>query len=214
MYQPPAFREERVEILHDFMRNHPLAVLVSPGPDGFEANPLPLLLAAQEGKFGLLSGHFAKANPLLQALEKAEDGLQVVAIFHGPQHYISPAWYPSKQVDGKAVPTWNYAAVHAHGVLRPLADAERLRAHLDALSDTHEAGRAEPWATADAPAEFLSRMMKGITGFDITIERLEGKWKLGQNRDAADRAGIRNGLAGEARAGAAELAAIMPPEEP
>lgn len=213
MYQPPAFREERVEVLHDFMCEHPLATLVSSGPGGFEANHLPLLLAGQEDKFGSLGGHFSKANPLLQALEEAEDGLQVLAIFHGPQHYISPAWYPSKQVDGKTVPTWNYAVVHAHGVLRPMAGAERLRAHLDALSDAHEAGRAEPWATSDAPADFLAKQMKGIVGFEIAIERLEGKWKLGQNRDAADRAGIRNGLAGEARTGAAELAAIMPPEK-
>ncbi len=158
MYQPPAFREERVDVLHGLMRAHPLATLVSAGTGGIQANHLPLLLDNEDGEFGALSGHFAKANPLLQSLKEAGDGLQVLAIFHGPQHYISPAWYPSKQVDGKAVPTWNYAVVHAHGVLCPMADAARLRAHLDALSKTHEAGRAEPWAISDAPDEFLSRI--------------------------------------------------------
>jgi transcriptional regulator len=212
MYQPPAFREERIETLHGLMRAHPLATLVCAGPDGIEAHHLPLLLdgnVSEDSKFGALSGHFAKANPLRQALESAPDGLPVIAIFHGPEHYISPAWYPSKQIDGKVVPTWNYTVVHAHGVLRPMADADRLRAHLDDLSASQEAGRPEPWAPSDAPAKFIANMMKGIIGFDFEIARLDGKWKLGQNRDDADRAGMLRGLAGEeADAGAAELAAV------
>ena len=184
MYQPPAFREDRIDILHNLMLAHPLATLVCSGPDGIEANHIPLLLDDNDGGFGSLSSHFAKTNPLLSALQSAGDELPVLAIFHGPQHYISPAWYPSKQIDGKAVPTWNYAVVHAHSVLRPMADADRLRAHLDALSAKHEAGRAEPWATSDAPGEFFAKMMKGIVGFEIEIGRLEGKPKLGQNRSA------------------------------
>ncbi len=210
MYQPPAFREERVEALHALMRAHPLATLVISGPTGIEANHLPLLLDEGNSDWGRLSGHFAKGNPLLRALEEARSGLPALAIFHGPAHYVSPSWYPSKQQHGKAVPTWNYAVVHAHGVLRPMEKGESLRAHLDALVAGQEAGRSPPWSPEDAPVEFIAKMMKGIVGFNFEIDRLEGKWKLGQNRSAEDRAGVIRGLAGEEDAGAADLAAMMP----
>jgi len=211
MYQPPAFREERVEVLHALMRAHPFATLIISAATGIEANHLPLLLddrgAGQTG----LSGHFSKGNPLLRALQESGDGLPALAIFHGPEHYISPGWYPSKAADGKAVPTWNYAVVHAHGVLRAMTDPASLRAHLDALSAGQEAGRSPPWSPADAPQDYLASMMKGIVGFNMEINRLEGKLKLGQNRSAEDRAGVIRGLASEASeesAGAAELAAM------
>ena len=210
MYQPPAFREERVEALHALMRAHPFATLVISGADGIEANHLPLLLNDGGAGNTHLSGHFAKANPLLKALQDASRTLAVLAIFHGPEHYISPGWYPSKATDGKVVPTWNFAVVHAHGVLRAMADDEALRAHLDALSATHEAGRTPPWSPADAPDDFLASMMKGIVGFNIDIERLEGKFKLSQNRSAEDRAGALRGLAGEQGTVAADLAALIP----
>ncbi len=214
MYQPPAFREERVEVLHALIRAHPLATLVVSGRDGIEANHLPLLLTDGDSGRCRLSGHFAKANPLSRALQDAPGSLSALAIFHGPAHYISPSWYPSKKTDGKAVPTWNFAVVHAHGALRPMADTERLRAHLDALSAAQEAGRTEPWSPADAPADFLTRMMKGIIGFDIEVERLEGKFKLGQNHAATNRAGIVRGLIGEEDADAARLADMIPMDEP
>ncbi len=218
MYQPPAFREERVEVLHALMRAHPFATLIISPATGIEANHLPLLLddggAGQTG----LSGHFSKGNPLLRALQESDGGLPALAIFHGPEHYISPGWYPSKAADGgKAVPTWNYAVVHAHGVLRAMTDPASLRAHLDALSAGQEAGRSPPWSPADAPEDYLASMMKGIVGFNMEIDRLEGKLKLGQNRSAEDRAGVIRGLASEASeaseaskesAGAAELAAM------
>ena len=209
MYQPPAFREERVEALHALMRAHPLATLVITAAGGVEANHLPLLLDDGGGDRGRLCGHFATENPLLSALEESEDGLAVLVIFHGPSHYVSPGWYPSKAKDGKAVPTWNYAVVHVHGVLRAMNGANSLRAHLDALVAAQEAGRSPPWSPADAPADFIATMMTGIVGFNIEIERLEGKFKLGQNRSAEDRAGVIQGLAGEDGAGAVELAEMI-----
>ena len=208
MYQPPAFREKRVEVLHALMRAHPFATLIISTASGIEANHLPLLLGDRGAGQAGLSGHFSKGNPLLRAFEESSGGLPALAIFHGPEHYISPGWYPSKAADGKAVPTWNYAVVHAHGVLCAMQDPARLRAHLDALSAGQESGRSPPWSPADAPEDYLASMMKGIVGFNMEIERLEGKWKLGQNRSAEDRAGVIRGLAGEAHAGAAELAAM------
>jgi transcriptional regulator len=212
MYQPPAFREERIDILHALMRAHPFATLIISAASGIEANHLPLLLGERSaGQVGL-SGHFSKGNPLLRAFEESGDGLPALAIFHGPEHYISPGWYPSKAADGKAVPTWNYTVVHAHGVLRAMQDPARLRAHLDALTAGQETGRSPPWSPTDAPEDYLASMMKGIVGFNMEIERLEGKWKLGQNRSAEDCAGVFRGLAGEDSAGAAELAAVTPTE--
>lgn len=206
MYQPPAFREERVEVLHALMRAHPFATLIISPASGIEANHLPLLLddggAGQTG----LSGHFSKGNPLLRALQESGGELPALAIFHGPEHYISPAWYPSKAADGKAVPTWNYAVVHAHGVLRAMTNPASLRAHLDALSAGQEAGRSPPWSPADAPADYLASMMKGIVGFDIEIDRLEGKFKLGQNHTAENRAGLVRGLMDEDDADATRVA--------
>ena len=210
MYQPPAFREGRVAALHALMRAHPFATLVISGAAGIEANHLPLLLNEGGSERGRLSGHFAKPNPLLRAVQQAAGALPVLAIFHGPAHYISPGWYPSKSNGGKVVPTWNYTVVHAHGVLRPMQGGETLRAHLDALSAAQEAGRSPPWSPADAPADFIAKMMKGIVGFDIEIDRLEGKFKLGQNRSAEDRAGAVRGLSGERSTVAADLAALIP----
>jgi transcriptional regulator len=214
MYQPPAFREERLEVMHALMRAHPFATLVVCGADGIEANHIPLLLNAPDGGKGILSGHFAKGNPLNATLAQADGSLPALAIFHGPQHYISPSWYPSKKADGKAVPTWNYATVHAHGILRAMAGEEELRAHLDALSAQQEAERADPWAPSDAPADFLARQMKGITGFNVEIARLEGKWKLGQNHPPENRAGLVEGLRGETDAEAAPLADLIPLDPP
>jgi len=210
MYLQPAFRQDNVDALHALMRGRPLATLVVAGGTGIEANHLPLLLDDGGAAKARLSGHISKRSPLANALQEAPDGLAALAIFHGPEHYISPGWYPSKATEGKAVPTWNYAVVHAHGVLRPMQDETSLRAHLEALTAAHEAGRTPPWSLADAPADFIAELIAGVAGFDIEISRLEGKFKLGQNRGAEDRAGIHRGLEGEGRAGAAELAAMTP----
>jgi len=192
MYIPDHFREDRPEVLRDAVRHIGFATLVT---EGLEANHLPMLL---EGN--VLRGHVARANPVWK---KAKG--QALAIFLGPHAYVSPNWYPSKAETGKAVPTWNYIAVHARGRMRWIDDAEWLRAHVGQLSATHEAGRDVPWMISDAPAGYIDSMLRGIVGFELSIQMLEGKWKLSQNRDEADRAGTREGLRRDGREDVARL---------
>jgi len=181
MYVPDHFREDRPDVLQDAMQRIGFATLVT---QGLEANHLPMLL-----QDGMLRGHVARANPVW----KAGAG-EALAIFLGPHAYVSPSWYPSKAETGKAVPTWNYLTVHAQGAIRWIQDADWLRAHVGALSAAHETGRENPWAITDAPAGYVDGLLRAIVGFELTIAKLEGKWKLSQNRDAADRAGVREGL--------------------
>ncbi|HWY62683.1 MAG TPA: FMN-binding negative transcriptional regulator [Rhizomicrobium sp.] len=199
MYIPPHFREEREDVLHDAIRRIGLATLVTQNSGGVEANHLPLLL-----EDGVLRGHFARANPVWKSLKP---GAEVLAIFLGPHAYVSPSWYPSKAQTGKAVPTWNYITVHVRGRLTLRDDPIWLRRHVGALSAAHEAARTAPWSVADAPADYIDGLLGAIVGFEISITRLEGKWKLSQNRSAADIEGVRAALA---RNGDAELAALMP----
>lgn len=204
MYQPPHFREESRETLIDLMRAHPLAAIVVAGPDGYEVNHVPCLVDPDIGPHGRLRLHVARPNPL-RAL--AEAGLPVVAIFQGAETYITPSWYETKRETGKVVPTWNYAVVHAHGRLSLHDDASWLSGQIAALTDTHEAARAHPWAVTDAPEDFMRGQMKGIVGIEIAIERLEGKWKVSQNRPMADRHGVATGL--EAEEGGSVMAALV-----
>ena len=186
MYVPDHFREDRPNVLQDAIRRIGFATLVT---QDLEANHLPMLL-----QDGVLRGHVARANPVW----KAGAG-EALAIFLGPHAYVSPSWYPSKAETGKAVPTWNYITVHARGAINWIQDGDWLRAHVTALSATHEAGRENPWAIGDAPASYVDGLLRAIVGFELTIKRLEGKWKLSQNRDAADRAGVRDGLLSDGR---------------
>jgi len=202
MYVPAHFREDRPDMLHEAMRGIGFATLITHGAAGIEANHLPLLLDA-EGK--VLRGHLARANPVWQRLTP---GAEALAVFLGPDSYITPGWYPSKAETGKAVPTWNYLTVHARGPLTLFEDAEWLRAHVGALAEAHEAGRIDPWRLEDAPSGYIDGLLRGIVGFELAITRLEGKWKLSQNRSAADIKGVREGLAregGEARRALARL---------
>lgn len=192
MYIPEPFREDRSEVLQQAMRQIGFATLIT---RDLEANHLPMLL-----RDGVLRGHVARANPVW----KQGDGA-ALAIFLGPHAYVSPNWYPSKTETGKAVPTWNYIAVHAKGSLAWKQDAYWLRAHVAALSDAHEAGHAQPWAISDAPENYIDSLLRAIVGFELTIETLEGKYKLSQNREARDRAGVREGLVGDGRADLAKL---------
>jgi transcriptional regulator len=196
MYRPDMFREDRPDVLRDAVRRIGFATLVT---DGLEANHLPMLL--QDGEHGqVLRGHVARANPVW----KKGKGL-ALAIFLGPHAYVSPNWYPSKAETGKAVPTWNYITVHARGVIRWIDDAVWLRAHVGQLSAAHEAGREVPWMISDAPASYIDGMVRAIVGFELSIETLEGKWKLSQNRDEADHAGAREGLRRDGREDVARL---------
>ena len=196
MYRPDMFREDRPDVLRDAVRLIGFATLVT---DGLEANHLPMLL--QDGEHGqVLRGHVARANPVW----KKGEG-RALAIFLGPHAYVSPNWYPSKADTGKAVPTWNYITVHARGVIRWIDDGDWLRVHVGQLSAAHEAGREVPWMISDAPASYIDGMVRAIVGFELSIETLEGKWKLSQNRDEADHAGAREGLRRDGREDVARL---------
>ncbi|MGH8434703.1 MAG: FMN-binding negative transcriptional regulator [Pseudomonas sp.] len=206
MYQPPSFHEEDLSRLHAQIAQTPLAIVLSHGANGFETSHLPLLLSPEEGRFGTLQGHFARANPHWQSLAA---GAEVMVIFPGPQAYVSPGYYPSKAEHGKAVPTWNYIAVHAYGHAEVYDDPQRLRELLAQLTGKHEQGRAQPWTLDDAPADYLDSMLRAIVGFSLPIERLEGKWKLSQNKDARDYAGVRAGLAASTEPGEQAIARLM-----
>ena len=191
MYVPRAFAVDDVPILHQQMLATPLPVLVTHASQGLIASHVPLLLNPDEGPYGTLYGHLARANPHCKALA---EGVENLVIFAGEQAYISPSFYPSKAEHGKAVPTWNYLAVHAYGTAEVFEDAERLLALVSRLSNKHEADRSDPWSVSDAPADYIDSMLKAIVGFRLPITRLDGKRKLSQNRDATDQAGVRKGL--------------------
>jgi len=188
MYQPAHFVEQDPETLLALMRAAPLATLIRGGSE-LAADILPLEVDLTAGGWRL-SGHVARANPLW----READGQPVLALFQGPQAYVSPNWYPSKAEHGKAVPTWNYTMVQAHGQLRAIEDPAWLRAFVTRLTERHERSRAAPWRVADAPTEFLDAMLRAIVGIEITVSRLEGKFKLSQNRSADDRTGVVLGL--------------------
>jgi transcriptional regulator len=191
MYLPSHFEQARVDVLHSLIRSRPLATLITLTTDGVEAHHIPLLIDSGVGEFGTLRGHVARANRFWQ--EHPADA-PVLAIFHGPDSYISPSWYASKKVHGKVVPTWNYAVVHARSSLRVIDDPAWLLRHLAALSDAHEAAFSEPWALTDAPHEFTERMLTAIVGIELTITALTGKWKASQNQSEENRAGVVAGL--------------------
>jgi transcriptional regulator len=194
MYLPQAFREDRLEVQHGLIRTYPLGWLVTAGPSGLLANPVPFVLYPGEGERGMLRAHMARANPQLDELRAVSD---CMVIFQGPHAYVTPSWYPSKQDSGKVVPTWNYATVHAWGAPRVMDGpdgADWLRRQIADLTRLQEAPRPAPWAVDDAPAEYVAAMIRGIVGVEIPIARIEGKWKVSQNRPEPDRIGVAQGL--------------------
>ena len=203
MYNPVHFREEHPEELHAFIRAHPLGTLVTSGPDGPEASHLPFFLDAVTGR---LRCHMARANPQWRQLGS---GGRVLMIFTGASHYITPNWYPEKRKHGKVVPTWNYTAVHVSGSASLFEDAPSLLRHLNELTDFHEAGFAERWSVADAPAEYVEGMTRAIVGVEIQMDRMEGKWKVSQNRSAEDQQGVIAGLDELGSYTAQEMADLM-----
>jgi transcriptional regulator len=188
MYLPRHFAQEDPAQLQALMVASPLATLVSTGPEGLTADHVPL---EYDAAAATLRGHVARANPLWQQA----DGQPVLAVFGGPQGYVSPSWYASKAEHHKVVPTWNYAVVHAHGTLHAVQDAPWLHALVSRLTAHHESGRAAPWAVTDAPEDYIAQMLRAIVGIEIPVARLLGKWKLSQNRSAADREGVARALA-------------------
>jgi len=209
MYLPKHFEETRVEVLHALVRRHPLGTLVAMTPHGLDASHIPFEIDPEPAPYGTLRCHVARANPLWQTLSSAPEAL---AIFQGDDAYISPSWYVAKQEHGKVVPTWNYAIVHAHGQARVVHEADWLRTLVTALTDRHEEGRAERWRVTDAPAEYVEKMLAAIVGIEIPITRLQGKWKMSQNRSAADRRGVVAGL--EHEGSSTETVAALVKERP
>ncbi len=193
--------------MHDLMRAHPFATLISNGSDGLSADHIPLLVHDDGSECGVLRGHIAKANPLTKNIDLSGD---VLAAFQGPHHYITPAWYPSKKEHGKVVPTWNYAIVHAHGSIRFIEDANWLLDQVTSLTSQQEAGQEQPWAVSDAPTNYIELMLKAIISLEIPINRLHGKWKVSQNRPEADQEGVAQGLKDKATTPALQLADLSP----
>jgi transcriptional regulator len=191
MYVPAHFEETRVEVMHDLIRTHPFATLVTLTADGLAANHIPLELHTDPPPFGTLRGHIARANSLWRERSAEVNSL---AIFQGPNRYISPAWYPTKEETGKVVPTWNYAVVHAHGPLKVIEDRDWLRQLVTRLTDHHESSRSKPWSVSDAPEEYIEKTLEAIVGLEIPIARLVGKWKVSQNRPAKDQSGVVENL--------------------
>jgi transcriptional regulator len=196
MYQPAHFAESRPEVLQALVRAHPFGLLVTQDGDGaLTANGIPFVLDADPaGGPGILRAHVARANPMWKAAGGERESL---VVFQGPQAYVSPAWYASKAEHGKVVPTWNYVMVQARGRLRAIEDPAWLHAFVSRLSDRHEQPRPAPWAVSDAPADYVASMLKAVVGLELVLTSLVGKWKVTQNRSAADREGVVRGLSEE-----------------
>ena len=206
MYIPLHFAEHRPEILRDAIRRTGIANLVTAGADGLIASPLPMMLDENDGPHGTLYGHLARANPQWREAPTHD----ALAIFMGPDAYISPSWYETKRQTGKVVPTWNYITVHASGPVTFFEDATALLDVVTRLTDRHEIPRALPWAVSDAPADFVRAQLRGIVGFRLPIRTIQGKWKLSQNRPEPDRTGVANGLRAEQN----PMAELIEPFEP
>ena len=190
MYTPPAFRIDDLADIHRVIRDARAATLVTATEEGLVGTPVPMLLNESEGRNGTLYAHVARANQQW----KLKPAGEAMAIFAGPEAYVSPSWYATKQETHKVVPTWNYTAVHAYGPVEFFDDADRLLDVITRLTDLHEQSRQGRWAVTDAPADFIKAQMKGIVGLRVPITRIDGKRKMSQNRNSADRAGVIEGL--------------------
>ena len=207
MYLPSHFEESRPEVLHELVRTHPLGLLITLGPAGMQANPIPFMLEAPaDGGPTMLRAHVARANPVWR---EARTDVESLVVFQGPQAYISPSMYPTKAATGKVVPTWNYVMVQARGTLAVHEEAPWLHALVTRLTTRHEAPRAVPWAVSDAPADYVDTMLRAIVGIEITLSALTGKWKVSQNRGQADRDGVMHGLRAQAEQHGDAQAAAM-----
>ena len=205
MYAPTQFREHSAEVLARAIHDIQLATLITATPDGYHASHVPMVLRDEGGAFALET-HVARPNPHWTVLDQP---LASLAVFQGPQAYVSPSWYETKRQHGKVVPTWNYIAVHAHGSLEVVEDEAWLLRHLDDLTNANESGREHPWATSDAPADFIGNLARAIVGLRLRVERIEGSWKMIQHRSEGDRHGAIAGLSATSRPGDAAVAEVM-----
>lgn len=191
MYIPKHFDEPRIDVMQTLIRDYPLATLVTLSADGINANHIPLHLTDDGSPYGSLHGHIARSNPLWTDFDP---DIEVLAVFQAENAYISPSWYATKQQTGKVVPTWNYAAVHAYGTLRIIDDPAWIRRQLVAMTDEFEAEFPEPWSISDAPADFTERLITQIIGIEISVTRLQGKWKVSQNQPPENRSSVIKAL--------------------
>ena len=207
MYQPPHFREGDLVTQHALIRAHPLGLLITAGPGGPMANPVPFLLDSGMSTRGTLQVHVAKANPQWREIAA---GAGPLVVFQGADSYITPSWYATKQETGKVVPTWNYAIVQVRGTARVVSDGDWLRTQIGKLTGGHEGKRSAPWTVEDAPETYIASQIKGIIGVEIEITDIDGKWKVSQNRPASDIAGVEAGLQDPSEAHAnAEMAELV-----
>ena len=191
MYIPRHNEEKRVSVMHALIVSRPLGTLVTLGASGLFASHIPMILEDDGSQFGVLKGHISRANTQWRDFVPTVDAL---AIFAGHQHYITPTWYPGTYEHGKEVPTWNYVVVHAYGPLKVIQDEQWLLTNVEKLTSIHEAGSPVPWKVSDAPVDFIQSQLKGIVGLELPIRKLEGKWKVSQNRTERERLGVIEGL--------------------
>lgn len=191
MYIPPLNREDDISELRRFVQANPLCTLVSLTGRGLVATHIPVVLHETSSGFGVLRGHVARAN---SHWRDSNADVETLAIFTGPQHFISASWYPGKKTHGREVPTWNYVAVHAYGRLRVVEDHDWLLDHLKSLVDENERIAEFPWAVSDAPPDYIAGEMRAIVGIELEVSRVEGKWKASQNRNDEDAAAAIGGL--------------------
>lgn len=207
MYVPPKFREERLEVLHNAIEHIRFGSLITVGRDGPLLTNVPMFVDSERGPKGRIVGHIARAN---QQWQETDARYAAVAAFLGPQSYITPSWYATKQLSGKVVPTWMYLAVQARGPIEFFQDVERLRALVEASTFKQEAGRSKPWAVTDAPSDYVNQQLQSIVGFEIQIESIIGSWKLAQRKTEGDRTGTADGLASEEAIELSELVREKP----
>ena len=205
MYIPPAFKDTELSSIHATMRGARLANFVTCTANGLVCTPLPLFLDEREGEQGVIYGHLARANTQWKETPTCD----ALAIFNGPDAYVTPSWYESKKEHGKVVPTWTYVMVHAHGTLEAMATEAELLSHLTQLTNQNEEEREKPWAVSDAPEKYIQAMTRGIVGLRMKVERLEGSWKLNQHKSEGDRLSVLTGLSVEADADAKSVSALM-----
>src|ERR1700722_16227003 len=206
MYIPKLHEQSDLRVLHELVRSHPLGTWATQGEGELIVNHVPFVLDPSRGPYGTLLCHVARANSVWQSFSKT---VPSVIVFQGPDSYISPSWYPSKQVHGKVVPTWNYAVVHAHGIPVVMETQAQLLQQITQLTATHESHQRVPWQVADAPADFIEQMSRQIVGIEIPITRIFGKWKVSQNRSEADRKGVVAGLKASAEPQSQQMADLV-----
>lgn len=206
MYIPKHFEETNIYEIHELIRAYPLATIVTSSSNGLNANHIPLHLSNFSKPYEILRGHVSRSNPLLNDIDSE---VETLAIFHGPNAYISPSWYSTKKESGKVVPTWNYVVVHAYGSLSIIDNPEWVRVQLEKLTDQNEAHLPEPWAVNDAPKEFTDKLLESIVGIEMKVTKLLGKWKVSQNQPLQNQEGVIKGLNACDRLGSLEMATLI-----